>query len=269
MIEHNPSKSEPIRWRVVVVLGIFTLIGVLGLKLLWLIDAYEATIKSWSYDAQYLVHPMMRMVLVVLGLACVYRISCPENRISMGLIIGWHRAIKGLGLGFACTLPMLLLGLTSELFTPSRYEIMYTAITPGLTEEIFYRAFMFGLLVQASRCPMWWAAVITGIVFGLAHVDITPAEGQTIIGQLGPWIAMIGLGGFMYAWLFYESQWNLWVVIALHIGMNLWWDMFDLTQTPLGNWGATLARIVSVGLAVLFVVQFRVLSDRNGSTIES
>ncbi len=268
MIESSQEQKLSIRWSVVTVITVFTAIGVLGFKLLWMIDGYRSMVKSWTYDAQYLVHPLMRMVLVVIGVLLVYRMARPDDRASMGLAVGCPNAIKGLGLGFVCTLPMLLLGLMSESFTPTRYEIMYTAMMPGITEEIFYRAFMFGLLVQVARCPMWPTAIITGLVFGLAHVDITPDQGQTILGQLGPWIAMIGLGGFMYAWLYWESGWNLWVVIALHIGMNLWWDMFDLTMTPLGGWGATIARILSVGLAVLFVFHFRVLSGGRGSTIK-
>lgn len=267
MNEQQHPKSEPIRWGIVGVIAACTLIGVLGFKLLWMIDGYRSMIKSWPYDAQYLIHPMMRVSLVMSGLVFVYRMARPEDRVSMGLRVGWPDTIKGLGLGFACTLPMLLLGLMSESFTPTRYEILYTAITPGITEEIFYRAFMFGLLVQVARCPLWQSAIITGLIFGLAHVDITPDAGQTILGQIGPWIAMIGVGGFMYAWLYWESRWNLWVVIALHIGMNLWWDMFDLTLTPLGNWGATLVRVVSVGLAVLFVFHYRVLSPKPTTTI--
>ena len=151
--------------------------------------------------------------------------------------------------------------------TQQRSCIIHGSIMPGLTEEIFYRAFMFGLLVQVARCPMWTTAIITGVVFGLAHVDITPEEGQTIIGQLGFWIGMIAAGGFMYAWIYHASNWNLWVVIALHTGMNLWWDMFDLTSTPIGGWGATSARILSVGLVVLFVMHFKLLGSPLRSTI--
>jgi len=265
----DQQETASVQWRVVGIIALISLIGVLGFKLLWMIDGYRSVVKSWSYDAQYLVHPTMRMLLVAIGAAVVFQKSQPNSLVTMGLCPGWAKALKGLGVGFVCTLPMLALGLMSESFTPSRYEIMYTAITPGVTEEIFYRAFMFGLLVQVARCPMWTTAIITAIVFGLAHVDLTPDEGHTIIGQLRPWIAMIGLGGFMYAWLYWKSRWNLWIVIALHTGMNLWWDMFDLTMTPLGNWGATGVRILSVGLAVLFVVYFRVLSDGKGSTIES
>jgi len=248
------NENQGVRWNVVLLIGVIVLIGTLLPKLMWMIDGYRSVVRSWPVDVQYLIHPTFRMLLVAVGWAMVMRLNRGRSPATMGLRVGWGVAINGVLIGFACSLPMLALGLASDSFTPTRYEIMHGAIAPGITEEIFYRAFFFGLLVQVACCPIWTTAIVSGLVFGLAHVDLTPDEGQTIIGQLGPWIAMIGVGGFMYAWLYGGSRWNLWLVIALHSGMNLWWDMFDLTQTPLGNWGATVARVLSVGLAIYFVV---------------
>ena len=261
------NETREIRWGVVGLIAAIALVGILGPKLLWMNTGYASMVRSWPIDVQFLIHPVLQMVLVFVGWLLVLRLKPVGASASMGLMTGWGLACKGIGVGLVCTLPMLLVGLMSSSYTPSHYEILYADLSPGLTEEIFFRAFMFGLLVQVGRCPMWATAVITGIVFGLAHVDLTPDEGQTIVGQLGPWIAMIALGGFMYAWLYWESGWNLWLVITLHAGMNLWWDMFDLTQTPLGNWGATGARFASVGLVVLCVVGLRVFGQRPGATI--
>ncbi len=139
--------------------------------------------------------------------------------------------------------------------------LAYTTVMPGLTEEIFYRAFAFGLLVRVAGWKLWPAAIFTGVVFGLAHVDFTPDEGETILGQLGWWIAMIALGGVLYAWLYERASWNIWVVVALHTGMNLWWDVFEMGGSVLGPIGATVARIAAVGLALLLVVHYRLLNQ--------
>jgi membrane protease YdiL (CAAX protease family) len=267
MHDHD-EHTQRIRWDVVAVIGLVSLIGVLGFKFLWMVDGYRSVVRSWPIDMQYVIHPILRMLLVVVGVMIVFRMSQSDNKPTMGLGVGWARALKGIAIGFGCTLPMLLLGLWSDSFTASRYGILYGSISPGLTEEIFYRAFMFGLLVQVARCPMWPTAILTGAVFGLAHVDITPDEGQTIIGQLGFWIAMIGVGGMMYAWIYQLSRWNLWIVIALHAGMNLWWDMFVMNATPLGGWGATAVRVLSVGLVVLIVMRLRGMRAPQRSTIE-
>lgn len=258
---------EPIRWSIVGVVSIIAFIGILGPKLLWSVQGYKDLVWSYPVDVQYMIHPTIRMLLVVIGASIVYKMRDADQRLTMGLAVGWARAYNAFALGFTCTLPMMLLGLISRTSSPSHYEVLYTAISPGLTEEIFYRAFMFGLLVQAARCPMWTAAILTAIVFGLAHIDITPEEGQTIVGQLNAWNAMIALGGFMFAWIYYLSNWNLWVVIALHIGMNMWWDMFDLTDTPLGGFGATFARIIPIALAVFFVMSAQGRRRQSSSTL--
>lgn len=260
-------EPRPIRWGVVGLVAVFVMVGTLGPKLLWMNDAYRGTIGTLPIDALLLIHPAMRMVLVLIACCLLMQLREPGQRITMGLGVGWGNTLKGLAIGFGCTLPMLALGLLSDSFTPSRVEVIHGAIAPGLTEEIFFRAMLFGLLVQLGRTPMISTAVVTGIVFGLAHIDITPDEGETIVGQLNLWNALIALGGFMYAWLYFESRWNLWVVIALHAGMNLWWDMFDLSATPLGGWGATISRIAAVGLVVFFVVGLRVFGPAPRATI--
>lgn len=260
-------EPRPIRWGVVGLVAVCAIVGTLGPKLLWMNDAYRGTIGTLPIDALLLIHPAMRMVLVLIAWGLLMQLREPGQRITVGLGVGWGNSLKGLAIGFGCTLPMLVLGLLSDSFTPSRVEVIHGAISPGLTEEIFYRALLFGLLVQMGRTPMISTAVVTGIVFGLAHIDITPDEGETIVGQLNLWNALIALGGFMYAWLYFESRWNLWVVIALHAGMNLWWDMFDLSATPLGGWGATISRIAAVGLVVFFVVGLRVFGPAPRATI--
>lgn len=220
------------------------------------IESYSQIRNSWRpYDLQYLVHPAFRMTLVLIAWLIIRHQASPHQHPRLGLLVGLKRAMIGFGVGFGCALPMLLLGLFASVrdeFNP-RY-IAYTTLMPGLTEEVFYRAFAFGLLVQLARWRLWPAAIFTGIVFGLAHVDFSPDPGETILGQLGPWIAMIGVGGVMYAWLYERAAWNLWPVIALHFAMNLWWDIFDLNSSPLGVAGATATRVLSIGLAVYFVV---------------
>lgn len=261
--------DQSIRWDVVAVIALISLVGVLGFKLLWMIEGYRAAVLKLPPDVILSIHPITRMVLVGVGVLIVYRMAKRGSQKTMGLVIGWSNAIKGIGIGFACTLPMLLLGLASDKFMPGKYEILHASLMPGLTEEIFYRAFMFGLLVQIARCPMWTTAIVTGVVFGLAHVSLTPGEGKTILGQINFGIAMIAVGGFMYAWIYHASKWNLWVVIACHTGMNLWWEVFELDKLPreYGAW-LTLARIASIGLVVLFVMHFKMLGSPQRSTIK-
>jgi uncharacterized protein len=77
-----------------------------------------------------------------------------------------------------------------------------------LSEEIFFRGFMFGGLRR--RLPMWAAALIAGAVFGLLHYT-----GPDSIGVV-PQLAVLGV---LLAWL-YERTGSLWPPIILHVANN-------------------------------------------------
>tara|TARA_R110002073_G_scaffold118918_5_gene259301 strand:+ start:246266 stop:247081 length:816 start_codon:yes stop_codon:yes gene_type:complete len=254
---------------VLVVVGFF-LIGIIVPIALNSMDGYRAMRSAWPRNVQYLIHPLFRMILVLIGWLILCSICISSRRPTLGLLVGWKQGLKGFAIGVLCSLPMLILGLVCDRNSISR-DLIHSTIVPGLTEEIFYRAFAFGMFVQVLRLKLWPAAILTGLIFGLAHLISASVRAQPIMDQVG-WIGMIAIGGLFYAWIYERANWNLWVVIALHAAMNLWWDMFDLTSSPIGNIGATLSRILAVGLAIYFVVFRGVLrpprSDA-GSTIRA
>lgn len=232
-----------------IVLG-FLVFGVVGPKLISDFTSIRQQLAAFSVDALFMFRPTLWMLAVLLGCLVLRWSSRERTRYHLGLRTGWTRAMIGVAFGLLCTLPMGLLAIWCDPEFEPRF-LAYSTIVPGVTEEVLFRAFGFGLLVQVARWRVWPAAIVTGIIFGLAHIDITPPEGTTILGQIFTfWIFMISLGGVLYAWLFYRSGWNLWIPIALHVAMNMWWDTFDLTSSPLGGGGATGARIATVTIAV-------------------
>ena len=235
-------------------------------------QSYTRLRATWSRDIQYMVQPIFRMILVLIGWMMINRLDVvkAQGRPTMGLRVGWAQAISGATLGLMCSLPMLALAALCERKGLSR-DLVYSTIVSGFAEEVFYRAFAFGLMVQVLRLRLWPAAILTGVLFGLAHLIHASVRAEPIMDQIG-WIGMIAVGGLMYAWLYERAHWNLWIVIMLHAGMNLWWDTFDLTSSSMGDWGATIARILSIGLAVYFVVFRGVLGSStpiNASTIRA
>ncbi|HEX2436072.1 MAG TPA: CPBP family glutamic-type intramembrane protease [Solirubrobacterales bacterium] len=84
---------------------------------------------------------------------------------------------------------------------------LIVAVAP-LSEEIFFRGFMYGGLRR--RLPVWVAAVISGVVFGLVHYT-----GPDSIGVV-PQLAVLGI---LLAWL-YERTGSLWPPILLHLLNN-------------------------------------------------
>lgn len=235
--------------------------GVALPQLLMGFESYEQMRSSWRpYDIQFLAHEVFRMTLVLVAWIVLRKLAASQQA-TLGLRTGFKRAMTGFALGLACSVPMLALGLIAGDQSDSYRFLAYKTLLPGIAEEIFYRAFAFGLLVQLARWRLWNAAIFTGIVFGLAHIDFSPDPEQTILGQLNFGIALIALGGVLYAWLYARADWNLWIVIALHFAMNLWWHLFSLAELEIPNPGLwlTLSRVLSVSLAIYFVVFARLL----------
>jgi membrane protease YdiL (CAAX protease family)/uncharacterized RDD family membrane protein YckC len=99
------------------------------------------------------------------------------------------------------------LGFDERGLGPVLAAVLIVALAP-LSEEIFFRGFMFGGLRR--RFPLWAAAAISGAVFGLLHYT-----GPDSIGVV-PQLAVLGI---LLAWL-YERTGSLWPPTILHVFNN-------------------------------------------------
>lgn len=75
-----------------------------------------------------------------------------------------------------------------------------------------------------------------------------------------PWrllaeVLITGFGGAFFAWLLVRWNNNLWVPIGMHVFMNLWWEVFAVDRTAIGNWIANAARIFAVAAAIVITLQ--------------
>ncbi len=62
--------------------------------------------------------------------------------------------------------------------------------------------------------------------------------------------AVIAFGGFIFAWLDHLDGNTLWCGLALHVSMNLAWNVFSLDDAVALGWQATSLRIGTALLAV-------------------
>lgn len=137
---------------------------------------------------------------------------------------GWWIPVLGalvLGLGFGL--------LANPEPSVDAESIAFQAVLPGIDEELLYRGVMLLMLDQAIRARrrMWggsvgWSAVVTSVVFGLAHgLQIQPSG---IAIEPGYAIVTAGLG-LAFVWLrirwdsllpavLAHNAWNLAFVIA-------------------------------------------------------
>ena len=159
--------------------------------------------------------------------------------------------VRGLGFGLLATLPMLvgaaIFGrLGSE---ETALGLAFGAAVWPLAEEVLYRGYAFGQLHRRAGLGLWPAAITTGLLFGLVHLGQASVRGLPLAGEIGA-VAVVAVGGLLFAWLYARWDFDLWVPFALHGLMNLWWGLFSLADNPLGGWLPNLLRLLTVLLAI-------------------
>ena len=123
------------------------------------------------------------------------------------------------------------------------------AVYPGVFEEVLYRAFLFGFLYRFARWGFLPAALIGAIIFGAAHIS-----GGGELGEALTVFAITAIGGFWFAWLYAEWDYNLWIPISLHVLMNAWWELFVIADNAAGTQATIIARLSVIALSILLTV---------------
>ncbi len=146
-----------------------------------------------------------------------------------------------------CWLGLAMLGSPNTALTTLDASML--AVLFPLAEEVLFRGLGFVLLVKIVRGPWPLLALPQALLFGMVHwLGFGGFEGGGVALFVG---AVIALGGFIFAWLDHLDGDTLWCGLALHVSMNLAWNVFSLDDAVALGWQATSLRI---GTAVLAVV---------------
>ena len=148
--------------------------------------------------------------------------------------------------------PMLLGFALTRSLTPHlqlRPLLFLTVLSP-IVEEIEFRG--FGVLQLKSRTgwPFWIVVWPSALLSGYGHME----QGGTLLESAGLFF-LITAGGVTFAWLAQRWQ-SLWVPIALHICMNLWWHLFSVARTAIGGWFPFMLQNSSILLAILTTLYY-------------
>ena len=122
------------------------------------------------------------------------------------------------------------------------------AVAP-MAEEFFFRGFFFGSL-RRLRVPVlgrelgpWIAAVITGILFGLAHTGSANPQYLIPLGFLGFVLCLVRWRtGSLYPGMALHSANN-----ALALGVQLHWSVAAIVGLMLGSWAVIAAVVGPIG----------------------
>lgn len=168
--------------------------------------------------------------------------------------------LKGFGVAFLCSLPMLIGYFFIGNFLPQNFtflKVLSSSVLPAFSEELVFRAFLFGLLFRSLEWGFIPAAFLSAFIFGIGHLW----QGNDFLDALGVMI-VTSMGGLWFAWLFAEWNYNLWLVIFLHLFMNLYWGIFEITNdNALGGLDSNIFRIITIIISVVWTI--RMAKKRN------
>jgi len=246
MLTPQPEKRSSTTFAVIALI-VFALTQV-SRDFVFSIEAYAAFVRGLPEACRWLEDPIRSLVLCMLGVYVAHRTVPWRAFAEFGLN---KSARNGLLVGLIVTLPMsapcLIYGKLAAEFSP--VDLLFYAGVWPMAEEIVFRGYTFRQLHRRADWNLWLAAVTTGAVFGLLHLGNASVKGMPLSDQLGV-LAVTGLGGILFAWIFARWNDNLWVPFAIHGFMNLWWNVFDIADNPLGGQGANIMRAGTVVLVI-------------------
>ncbi|HDS1039217.1 TPA: CPBP family intramembrane metalloprotease [Stenotrophomonas maltophilia] len=156
-----------------------------------------------------------------------------------------------------CWLGLAVMGRPNTALTTLDASML--AVLFPLAEEVLFRGLGFVLLVKIVRGPWPLLALPQALLFGMVHwLGFGGVDGGGVALFVG---AVIALGGFIFAWLDHLDGDTLWCGLALHVSMNLAWNVFSLDDAVALGWQATTLRIGTALLAVA-VLAWRVQRRR-------
>lgn len=158
---------------------------------------------------------------------------------------------RGVAFGLVASAPMLVAFAIGFELNP---KMTFLSVAVGcfiapFAEEVVFRGYLFRQLYQRAQLGFWLSALVPSVLFAAGHA-YQSSDPKELIGIL----TITGLGSVLGCWLYVRWQYNLWVIVALHSAMNLWWEVFAVDDTALGGWLANGARLLTIVCAILLTI---------------
>ena len=154
--------------------------------------------------------------------------------------------LAAFGFAFTASIPMILgFALTRKVGPDLNVpNLLFLALFSPFVEEVHVRGFGFWQLRNLLKWPFWLAMLPQAALSGLGHIE----KGADLIQVLGIFL-LIFAGAVVFSWLM--DQWHsLWIPFFLHVLMNLWWEVFSVSNTVLGGWFPFALQQLTVLLAI-------------------
>lgn len=186
----------------------------------------------------------------------LFAVTCIVNRdLSFPRHLGLQSGIlRGMAIGIIFTLPMLIggvfqYGLTDNISVPN---MIAKAVFDPFFEELVFRGYFFGLLFRNTKLGFIPSILVCSLIFASGHLY----QSQDPVTLLGIFTTTF-LGSILFAWLYVEWNYNLWVPIFTHLLMNLCWHIFSVSDNALGTMSANIFRGLTIALSIILTLTFK------------
>ena len=219
-------------------------------ELLWLFPSYRNLYQLYSFYVPNGCVSLLQIVLVAVALALLCRESVRTATAELGF---FAPPLQGFAFGFGAAAVMFIgFAATVPFKVPSDVlALLYLVGLSPLAEETLYRAFAVGTLRDRCGAPVWLALLLPAIIFGLGHVDQGAALSEKVA-----LFALTASGGLIFGWFYLRWQRNLWIPFSIHAGMNLSWELFDVSSNALGGWWPFSLQIGAVVVGIVATLKF-------------
>jgi membrane protease YdiL (CAAX protease family) len=130
--------------------------------------------------------------------------------------------------------------------------ILINVIAASFFEELYYRGFLFGQLFRYTSLGFILSVILGAVIFGLIHLY----QGSALTEWIGIFLITF-LGGILFAWVYVEWNFNLWVPVLLHLLMNLSFEMFSAGENALGGIYLNIFRSITLFLIIFLTIIYK------------
>lgn len=232
-------------------------------------DLYFKDIRKWFYELTNQIGTSHIITYTISGIPLFLGTLLISRKTSFFESLGLNKSItKGFLFSLLCTLP-LFVGYSFVFdFNPevSIDTILISIVAAGFFEELFFRGFLFGLLFKNTKLGFIPSVFFGALFFGLLHL-YQSTEPMELIGIF----LITFLGGILFAWVYAEWNYNIWIPIFLHMLMNLSFELFSAGENALGgiymNVFRTMSIILIIALTVIYKKRKKIRLEINKNTI--
>lgn len=231
----------------------FFLIFILGFIIYYFFDLFY--FKSIQHFIKELFHSkalahVSAYSVTLIPIIITLKVLFPQKKIFNLLSVD-KSIFKGFTLAFIGTFPILIGYIIHfKIAHTINFELLFiNTISSAFFEEIIFRAFLIGILFRFTKLGFLSSILFGSLLFAQVHLY----QSQNTI-ELIEIFAITFLGSVFFTWIYFEQDFNIWAAIFLHFFMNLYWEVFNVSENVSGNFYGNLYKLLSIILITGIVI---------------